>query len=103
MAKSLFTNLKVTDDVPTEPLLPQPRSHKAVKTEKSYPGVSIQFEFESRDQARSVSRILSYQADRLRDQADKQDKNKLTYISEMLREQADCVEGMSRKIKQSVS
>lgn len=101
MAKSLFTNLKVTDDAPAE--LPQPRTPKPIEKSTPRSGVSIRFEFDSKDQARGISRILSYQADRLRDQADKQDKNKLTYISEMLREQADCVEGMSKKIKQTVS
>ena len=101
MAKSLFTNLKVTDEAPKE--LPQPRTQKSDKKKSSYPEVSIRFEFNSKDQARNVSRILTYQADRLRDQADKQDKNKLTYIGEMLREHADCIDGMSKKIEQAVS
>ena len=101
MAKSLFTNLKVTDDVPAQ--LPQPRTQTPARKKTSSSEVSIRFEFDSRDQARSIGRILTYQADRLREQADKQDKNKLTYIGEMLREQADCVESMSKKIKQTVS
>ena len=101
MAKSLFTNLKVTDNDPAE--LPQPRTQKSVKKLKSQPELSIRFEFDSKDQARSIGRILTYQADRLREQADRQDKNKLTYIGEMLREQADYIEGMSKKIKQAAS
>ncbi len=101
MAKSLFTNLKVTDDVPAE--LPQPRTQKTARSQTSSSEVSIRFEFDSKDQARNISRILIYQASRLREQADRQDKNKLTYIGEMLREQADCVERMSKKIKQAVS
>ena len=113
MAKSLFNSLKVSEtpeeggNTPSQhvPTPPRPSEHGGKKGKKGTPGkyvYSVRYDFESRDQAIAIGRILVYQADRLRDQADKHDKSKLTYISEMLRDQANVIESMAEKIKRSV-
>jgi hypothetical protein len=124
MAKSLFDNLKVTDKMESPPPHQKPSKEKRIASasdgyrgktspkgprgKAGKPGeqrqykYAVQYEFESRDQAIAIARILIYQSDRLREQADKHDKNKLTYISEMLRDQADIIEGMADKIRSAV-
>ena len=112
MAKSLFNSLKVSEtpeegDSNISPM-PQPRGvtspsgKKGKRGPSGKPNYTVRFDFESKDQAIAIGRILVYQANQLRNQADKHDKSKLTYISEMLRDQADVIQTMAERINKDV-
>ena len=116
MAKSLFNSLKVSetpDEDTNTPAMPRPHESlnkggnpqggkRGKRGPQGKPNYSITFNFESKDQAVAIGRILVYQADRLVDQANKHEKQKLTYISEMLKDQAGVIRTMAEKIKKDV-
>ena len=104
MAKSLFSNLSVEDRQGQRSKADQ-RSKKIPQPQLQAPATdppkTVTFEFRSCDQAAGASKILKYQVEKLKEQADKHDKQKLTYISEMLRDQATIIELMAEKTKQA--
>ena len=106
MPKSIFTNLSVEDREQSQTSRgmsekPPPAPSQTGFSKSSTDKVRVTFEFCSADQASTVSKILTYQVEKLNEQAEKNDKNGLSYIADMLREQASVVSSMVIQIKRN--